>query len=216
MAAAYAIQDETIAALGCLGAWKISPVPQQGEPFCSPLPAESLHTDGTQLSLTDFKGLGVEVEVAVTLARDLAAGSSPQDARQAIGSVHLALELLSSRYSDRTAVPQLAAFADLQSNGAIVLGPAIYFGEMPEFGTQALSLELDGERAAETAAGSSTDNVLAALAWLADHASRRGSPLTAGTVVTTGARLGPVDFGGRKATANAPGLGAVTATFHQD
>lgn len=213
LASAYAVQDETLAALGPVGAWKVAPCPPSGEPACSPLLASAVHPDGISLRHRDLPGLGIEVEVAVKLARDLPGTATVEDVRAAIASVHLALELLSSRFADRKSVPQLAAFADLQSSGGIVLGAPVPFSKLPEFGNQAMSLVLDGLAAGSTGTGPTTDNMLSALAWLARHSAARGAPLAAGTVIITGARLGPIAFHGRSADAEAPGLGTVGAVF---
>ena len=215
---AYAIQSETVAALGPVGAWKVTPMPAEGEPFASPILARDVHNSGSTLRRADLPGLGIEVEVAVTLATDLpakAGGYSAGAVRAAIGSIHVVLEVLASRYRDRKAVPRLAGFADLQSNGAVVVGPAVVTPQLPEFGIQAMSLALDGMQVQSTTGDATTENVLAALAWLADHAAARGLPLKAGDVVITGARLGPQasTFTGTSAVATAPGLGTVSAAF---
>jgi 2-keto-4-pentenoate hydratase len=214
---AYTIQNETVAALGKVGAWKVQPIPDNGgTPACAPLLASVIHQTGVELKHADLKGLAIEVEVAVTLDRDFPQRDTPyiaKDMQPAIGSVHLAFELLASRYTDRKAVPQLAGIADLQSNAAIVLGAPVPFDTLPDVGQQAIQLLFDGTEAATTPTGPTTENLLSALAWLANHAVGRGSPLTSGTVVITGARLGPVPFAGKRAVAEAPGLGSVTANF---
>jgi 2-keto-4-pentenoate hydratase len=215
-ATAYAIQDETVAALGPVGAWKVAPMPSDGVPFCAPILKRDVHHSGVELKRSGLAGLGIEVEIAVTLRSDLppkAGGYQPGDIQAAIGSIHLAIEVLASRYRDRTAVPQLAGIADLQSNGAVVVGAAVSAEELPEFGEQALSLSFDGEVVQTSAGNASTDNVLRSLAWLADHAAERGTPLKAGDVVITGSRLGPTPFGGAVAAAEAPGLGSVSVRF---
>ena len=218
LADAYAIQSETIAALAPVGAWKVTPMPAEGEPFASPILARDVHNSGATLRRADLPGLGIEVEVAVTLATDLpakAGGYSADAVKAAIGSIHVVLEVLASRYRDRKAVPRLAGFADLQSNGAVVVGPAVVTPPRPDVGTQAMSLALDGMQVQSTTGDATTENVLAALAWLADHAAARGLPLKAGDVVITGARLGPQasTFTGTSAVATAPGLGTVSAAF---
>jgi len=215
---AYAIQNETIAALGTIGAWKVTPMPAEGEPFCSPILARDVYNSGATLRRADLPGLGIEVEVAVTIATDLparAGGYSPAAVKAAIGSIHVVLEVLASRYHDRKAVPRLAGFADLQSNGAVVVGPAVVVTQLPEFGAQVMSLALDGVQVQSTNGDATTENVLAALTWLADHAAARGTPLKAGDMVITGARLGPQPstFTGTSAVATAPGLGTVAASF---
>lgn len=215
-AAAYAIQNETIAALGQVGAWKVTPMPAEGVPFCSPLPKSVVYDTGVALKRSELAGLSIEVEVAVMFDKDLPAkegGYTPAEIHASLRSVHIALELLSSRYVDRGAVPKLAGMADLQSNGGVIVGPAVAPATLPEFAEQAMTLKFDGAEVQSTTGDASTDNVLTTLAWLAGHAAERGLPLKAGDVVITGARLGPVDFSGTEAVADAPGLGTVRFTL---
>lgn len=213
---AYLIQNETVAALGRVGAWKVQPLPETGQPFAAPILASNVIPNNAELRSADFPSLGIEVEIAIVLNRDLAAlpqGYTAADMQSAIGSVHLALELLASRFVDRKKVPQLTGIADLQHSGGVVLGEAMASSAMPEFSQQAIQLEIDGTVVASTTGNASTQNVLGALAWLANHASARGLPLKAGDIVITGARLGPVDLTGSKVQANAAGFESVSVTF---
>lgn len=213
---AYRIQNETVAALGPVGAWKVAPMPETGLPFCSPILKADIVADGAVLERRRLAGLAIEVEIAFVLRHDLPAGATDyavDEIRPAIGGILPVIEIVASRYADRRAVPQLAAIADLQSSGALVLGKALAVDALPEFGRQAMRLELDGTLAQETGEGATTANALSALAWLAGHAARRGLPLSAGTVVITGARLGPTPFSGERALASADGLGALSVRF---
>ena len=215
-AQAYKVQTATMAALGPVGAWKVQPIPQSGEPFTSPILASNIFADGAELKSADFNGLAMEVEVAVLLGTDLPARPNPYgaaDMSKAIASVHVALEILSSRFRDRTKIPSLVAIADLQNNGGVVLGPAVSLAELPEFGQQRMTLQFDGKEAQSTETGATTSNMLQALAWLANHAAGRGLPLKKGDVVITGARLGPLPFSGEHVMATAEGLGTVSCRF---
>lgn len=214
--AAYQVQDETVRALGPVGAWKVAPMPADGVPFCSPILARDIYADKAALKLVDFLGLAIEVEVAVTIGRDLpakAGGYTPDELRVALASIHVALEIVASRYTDRSKLPQLAGIADLQSGGAVVLGAAVSPINLPEFGEQVMSLRFDEETVQTTPGNATTDNVLVSLAWLADHAAARGMPLKQGDVVITGARLGPKPFASGTVTAEASGLGVVSVSF---
>lgn len=211
--AAYAIQNETIAALGPVGAWKVTPTPVEGPLFASPILKAGVYQDGATLMAADLPGIAIEVEVAVTIGQDLPGkpgGYTPADIKPALASIHIAIEVLATRYKDRKAVPQLAGIADLQSSGAVIVGPAVSAADLPEFGQQAMALAYDGVEVKTTPGNANTENVLASLAWLANHAAARGLPLTAGTVVITGARIGPADVSPSKVSAEAPGLGSVS------
>lgn len=213
---AYRIQNETIAVLGPVGAWKVQPMPETGQPFAAPILARTIFADGAELRTADFPSLGIEVEVAVTLNRDLPSREmdyTAEDLQAAIGSVHLAFEVLASRFIDRLKVPLLAGIADLQHSGAIVLGSAVTPATLPEFGTQSIELSIDGAVVAVTQGNATTSNMLTALAWLANHTAGRGLPLKTGDVIITGSRIGPLPVSGKKIVASAPGLGTLTANF---
>ena len=213
---AYRIQNETVAVLGPVGAWKVQPMPQTGLPFAAPILARTIFADGADLRIADYPSLGIEVEVAVTLNRDLPLRSqdyTADDLQAAIGSVHLAFEVLASRFIDRSKVPLLAGIADLQHSGAVVLGAAVAPVPLPEFGTQAIELSVDGTVVASTPGNAPTSNMLTALAWLANHAASRGLPLKTGDVIITGSRIGPLPVTGKKLVASAPGLGTVSVNF---
>ena len=213
---AYRIQSEIVSKLGPVGAWKVQPLPESGQPFAAPILAGTVFPDGATLRRADIPNLGIEVEVALTLGRDLppiAHGYSAATVRDAIGSIHIAIEILSSRFADSKSVPQLAGIADLQSGAGIVLGPAVPPDTLPEFSQQAMELSFDDAVVATTPGNASTENVLSSLAWLANHAATRELPLKAGDVVITGARIGALPFSGKHVFARAPGLGEVSVVF---
>lgn len=213
---AYRIQNESVARLGAVGAWKVQPLPQTGQPFAAPILASTIFLDGVTLPRADFPNLAIEVEVALTLNRDLpdtTGGYTAETVRSAIAGIHVALEVLSSRFVDSKSVPQLAGIADLQSGAGIVMGPTVSAETLPEFSQQMMELSFDGAVTATTPGNASTENMLASLAWLANHTVARGLPLKAGTIVITGARLGALPFAGQHVHAKAPGLGEVSATF---
>lgn len=213
---AYQVQFETVTSLGPIGAWKVQPIPESGQPVASPLLANTIFSDGVTLRAADFPDTGIEVEVAVIINRHFPAtpqGYVAADMRDAIDSIHIALEILSSRFVDRRKMPPLATTADLQSASGIVLGAAVPAKDLPEFGQQAMSLSFDGVEAQTTSGNATTDNLLSSLAWLANHAAARGLALKPGDVVITGSRLGPLTPTGQKVLANAPGLGSVSASF---
>lgn len=142
------------------------------------------------------EGLGIEVEVTVTLGAD-----------NAIASLHMSYELFQSRYADRTQVGFASVLADHLNNAGIVVGPAAT-AEVP-LETLEVVLTEDGVEIARTATGMSLDETKTNIAWLAKHAAKHGAPLAAGTVILTGARLGPIGIKpGSRYVATSP-LGAV-------
>lgn len=178
---AYAIQDSSMRLLGPVGGWKTT---ISGDLRCSPIPAGTiLSTPATMPASRPYK---IEVEIGVMIGRDLDTQQSAGTIRSAIASVHPAIEIVLSRFSE--GVPMEMGLADCQSCEAVIAGPAIEHWEQFDFANVALTLSIDGEAVATTNQGASLDAMLPALAWLANHALARGLPLRRGHLIITGAR----------------------------
>lgn len=188
MAGVYALQDEIIAQIGPVGGWKIL-AGGQSEPTCSPIPANRWFADGDTLSASRHRFVLAEVEIAVKLGTDLPAGADAAAAEAAIASIHPIIEMVGSPFVDRDAVEANAKLGDLQSNGAVIVGPALEPAIKAELTTLSVRLLLDGAEAKATEAGASWLAIVEAVRWLASHAASRGLPLRAGDVIITGARV---------------------------
>jgi 2-keto-4-pentenoate hydratase len=213
---AYAIQDATVRQQGRVGAWKVSPMRPGAPPNCAPIAASHLHA--SPACITGIAAPEVEVEIAVRLGRDLPAREAAYEAdemRAAVAALHPAIEVLDSRFLDRRAVSPFSAMADGQSNAAVVIGDGLEGWGGLDLGRLAIRLRIAGRECAATDGGAGTDNVLAALAWLANHAAARCGGLKKGDVVITGARIGPwsVTELPAEVAADVAGLGNVTITF---
>lgn len=197
-AEAYAIQDAVVRAVGPRGGWKVSPL-REGRARCSPIPARFFVDAPAQFDATFLSGCLAEAEIAVRFKEaPLARGRAPSPANLAdcIASVHPAVELLSSRFAVPDSAPDLHRLADLQGCAAVVLGaPATGWSGL-EFAELPFALALAGQEVSLKLNSPTTGQTLEALCWLADHAASRGTPLKAGDVVITGARLGPVSLRG--------------------
>jgi len=188
MSGVYALQDRIMAGIGPAGGWKIL-AGGEGEPICSPIPANRYFTDGAALEARHHRFIIAEVEVAVLLGADLFGAPNRFEVEAAIASIHPALEMVGNPFADRDATPRNLQLGDLQSNGAVVVGPALSHdirGALPEL---PVSLAYDGKVVKETAKGASWADIVAALVWLAPHAESRGLPLKAGQAIITGARI---------------------------
>jgi 2-keto-4-pentenoate hydratase len=190
-AAAYAVQDAALEGAMPYG-WKVGPADVPGSLCAAPLRGVAPYSSPHTLSGPGASTMAIEVEVAVTLGADLPGGASAEEVGRSIAGVHLAYELFSSRYADRAKVAFPSLLADHLSNAGIVVGTGQAFD--PDLRLDTLEIELlsDGEPAGNSASGPTLATVLEQLAWLADHASGRGFPLRRGTVVLTGARIGPL------------------------
>lgn len=183
----FALQDAVIARLGAVGGWKIA-AGSGPEPMCAPVPQNRYFADGARLDGAHHRFVIAEVEVALTLARDLPAGAGLAEAEAAIGTIHPALEMVGSPFVDRDAMPRNLQLGDLQSNGAIILGPAIDGDTRAALATLDVTLTHDGAAVHVVTKGASWTETVEAVAWLSGHAASRNLPLTAGQVIITGAR----------------------------
>jgi 2-keto-4-pentenoate hydratase len=171
-AGAYALQDEIIGQIGTVGGWKI--LAGASALSCSPIPANRF--------------VLAEVEIAVKLGADLGADADAAAVEAAIASLHPILEMVASPFVDRDAIAANAKMGDLQSNGCVIVGPALDPAIKTELTTLPVRLLLDGTEAKAATAGASWATIVEALRWLASHAAARGLPLSAGQVIITGAR----------------------------
>jgi 2-keto-4-pentenoate hydratase len=180
-------------------AWKVGAAGPDAAITSAPLPA--VRPGGSTLSGPVFQRRGIELELALRLARDIddperlaRAGS----AAACIASVHAALEVVESRIAGWPEVPALAKLADLQSHGTLVLGDAAAWRPadgLPRLQQLAATLDVDGTRAADTVGGHPAPDLCRLLAALARQAADQGWPLRAGTVITTGSCTGMVFVG---------------------
>jgi 2-keto-4-pentenoate hydratase len=188
MAGVYDMQNRIIAGIGPVGGWKIV-AGGQGEPLSSPIPANRFFANGATLDAKTHRHFIAEVEVAVLLGADLFGKPNQFEVEAAIASIHPVLEMVANPFTDRDATPRNLQLGDLQSNGAVVVGPAIANNIRADLPTLAVSLVYDGTLAKDVATGASWDDIVAALVWLAPHAEARGFPLKAGQTIITGARV---------------------------
>lgn len=188
MAAVYDMQNRIIAGIGPVGGWKIL-AGGQGEPLCSPIPSNRFFANGAQLDAKTHRFIIAEVEVAVLLGADLFGKPNQFEVEAAIASVNPALEMVANPFTDRDATPRNLQLGDLQSNGAVVVGPALADEAREALPTLPVSLSYDGKTVKDVATGASWADIVAALVWLAPHAEARGFPLKAGQTIITGARI---------------------------
>lgn len=185
--AVYTVQDEIIRQAGAVGGWKVT-AGLGHPPLCAPIPANRCFVDGDRIDGPRHRIFLAEIEFAVRLGADLFAGASARDVEAAIASVHPAIELIGNPFIDRDAQPRNVQLADLQSNGAVVVGPDMDRAITASLATLPVGLEFDGRPVHNVETGASWDDTVKAIAWLADHAEARGLPLKAGQVIITGAR----------------------------
>ncbi|WP_228747458.1 fumarylacetoacetate hydrolase family protein [Bradyrhizobium sp. BR 10289] len=191
-AAAYAIQDATLAAIGPIGGWKVGAPNAEAEPNCAPLPASGLLASGARLARGGLRG--VEAEVALRVARTLTADdiALPEaELARAFDAAYPAIEVVETRLADWTSSDALAKLADLQSHGALLLGPAaaVNIASIDLRRVEA-HISIGGDVGKQTTGGNPAGDIWRMLRWLIRHCTDRGVPLSRGQIVTTGSCTG--------------------------
>jgi 2-keto-4-pentenoate hydratase len=211
---AYAIQYSIAGLCGAIGGWKVG-LPKPGdEPRATPIPAIYVIPSGGRWPASEPTRL--EVEFAVKIKTSLPKRDSPyvrEEVLGAIGSAHIAFELLGARFQDRKQVAGLTLLADGQSNGGLVVGAPIPDWTQVDLAKLAMTLRVDGAVEATTFVGPAVDPTVDALVWLANHAAEHIGGLREGQVVLTGARIGPTTVPAQRGVEAQTGEARVSVTL---
>jgi 2-keto-4-pentenoate hydratase len=179
--------------------------------------AKGVHESGAQLKAGDYVHVGVECEIAVKLARDLAPSEAPFTAEwvgESIEAYHPAIEIVDDRYVKWETMGAPTLVADDFFAAGCVLGEAVARSAVPDLLDVVGRAVING---AEVGRGIGAD-VLGhphnALAWLANHLAADGRGLHAGQIVLTGSLVKTVWLNaGDSVVMELSGLGAVAVDF---
>jgi 2-keto-4-pentenoate hydratase len=210
--AAMAVQAEVARRLGeTVGGWKVAIA--EGRPVAAPLFASLVGPSGTTRSFGPALA-GLEVEVAVRLARDVPAGAGRDAVLAAVDQVLVGIEIVESRWRDRTGAPFAANVADNMANGYYVTGDRRGPEALRDLSGLQCRLTLDEETLFEgPAEHGSGDPLVPLVAYAAAPYDGLGG-FRAGQIVTTGTLCGlvPVPRPGR-VRAVLSGLGEASLTL---
>lgn len=197
-AAAYAAQAAVAQALGWFvgGAprhWKSGGPSRTALQTHAPLPPAGVWASPARAGAWPLRLRGIEAELALRLGRDvdaaLAATLDVAAATALVDAVCVSIEIVESRWVEGLDAPPLAKLADLQSHGALVLGPWVPFVPC-DWSRQACRVTIGSAAPLEfTGTHSMGDPAWVLPAWLR-HATAGGAAVAAGTVVTTGTWCG--------------------------
>lgn len=198
---AYAVHDEVATAMGWDAAptlpshWKGGgPTPASTAVFAR-LPGPWVRPSPGQLAAGDFHRLGIEIEVAFRLARDVTAedlaARGTHDAAALLDAMAVSIELVDFRWQGADRAPAMLKLADLQSNGALVVGDWTPIRPV-DWKAQTAVLRVDGREIGRyQGAHPCGDPLWMTSQWL-QHAVLRHGRLAAGSVLTTGSWCGLV------------------------
>lgn len=216
-AAAYAVQAAVAQALGWFGGqvprhWKSGGAGRDAVLTHAPLPPAGVRASPADLRDDHFQFRGIEAEIALRLGEPVDAARAASGRPVAVDALCVAIEIVDSRWAEATAAPAWDRLADLQSHGALVLGPWVRFAPR-DWTVQQVRVEI-GESVREfRGTHAFGDPTWGLLPWLR-HATRDGVALPAGTVVTTGTWCGlPLASPGDRVRVAFEGIGEAEALF---
>ena len=215
VAEAHAIQDATTVALGKrVGAFKATN-PPNGEPTRGLIYADTIHPTPATIPAVSVPACGVEGEVAFIFRHDLPPRPQPyaRDEVAAVVDALAAIEVVDSRYSDRTKVSNLENLADSVSNGAFVHAAPLPDWRGLELGRLRVTLTVNGATVLSREGGHPTGDPLGVAVALVNM-MRDQDGVQAGQFVTCGTFTG-LRFlkPGDACDVTFDGLGAVRVTF---
>src|SRR6202158_293193 len=224
----YRIQDALHGLLsadfGALVGYKIgctSPVMQRyldiPHPCGGGVFAKGGHESGASLSYRDFVRVGVECEIAVRLARDLAASQAPFTADSvalAIEAYLPAIEIVDDRYAKWETMGAPTLVADDFFAAGCVLGKPVARSVAPDLLEVVGRALINGVEAGQGTGAAVLGHPHNALAWLANHLAAEAKSLRAGQIVLTGSLVKTVWLNaGDNVVMELAGLERVEATF---
>ena len=201
-ALAYAAQDQLIGLIDSpVVGWKVGATSTASQeklgvkaPICGPIFERTLTTSGSKLAMSSFHHPpALESEFAFTIGTDVALIGDEvtrTTAREIVSSVHVAIELVCSRFDSNFAADPALLVADGALHSLLVLGPGNDPDSAGDLKEQALFTSVDDNVIAQGTGKEVLGDPYESLAWLCKHLARRGMQLTAGSLVTTGAATG--------------------------
>lgn len=190
---ALAIQREVSAHMhDTIGGWKCG-TPAEDRVVVAPIYQRTISSAERCAVWSENGQIRIEPELAFVIGHDLPARDQAYDqvaVGGAIARVHLALELIDSRYDDPAELSFADKLADGLVNQGLWLGPAIPWAQAKE-ARRFLIQWSAGQGDAITLKGQHpNDDPLAPLYWLVEHLRSTGQGLQAGQVVITGSYAG--------------------------
>ena len=146
------------------------------------------HADEASFALADYHHVGVECEIAVSLAADLPGGHDyDQDSvATAVRTVMAAIEVVDDRYIDYRSLDTPTLIADDFFAAGCVLGPPVADWRGLDLAKLAGRMTIDGNEVGNGVGGDNLGHPFAALAWLANSRADARAPLRAGEFVLLG------------------------------
>ena len=196
----YDTQDRLLRLLGARTVgWKLgvgSPKALKAANLARPMIGQVIETEryesGATVKISSTTPVTIEFEVAYVLARDVAPGSAPARALDAVAETRATLELVHSRFTNRRAVGWPSFAADDSAFRALVVGD-ILDSTTTESLFDAVVVFEDDHAVARGLRGDDRTDSVGSLTALFAHAAERNITLRSGEIVSTGAVAQPFE-----------------------
>ena len=225
LAEGYAIQDAMVAtAAQPVSGWKIAATSKAGqehigvtEPLAGRLFKKFVLQDGARLPAAPLHMAVIEAEFAFRMGREL----KPRDAAyektevcDAVGALHLAIEVPDARFERFAEVGPAQIVADDAFASWFVLGPQVNEWRRLDLSVQKVRAFKNGALFGEGVGANALGDPRIALTWIANHLSQRGIGLREGDIITTGTCITPAAIGpGDQMVVEFVGLGRLDVSF---
>ncbi|KPL95030.1 hypothetical protein [Vibrio splendidus] len=201
-----------------VGGWKCL-LPLAEEKFIvAPIFSGSIQQGEVCELFADNNVVRVEPEIAFTLAKSLPAnqeGYCEEQINEAIGSCHMALELMQSRFADDSGAEFYERLADGLVNQGLFIGPEI--DREKAFISAEINIEVTQGEQVQVFDGKHPNTLPPSpIYWLINYMTRRGVDFQAGEAIITGSYCGIVEMEFDKLTTfHYQDIGEYQVTFKQ-
>ena len=194
---AYAVQDGLAASAGlAVAGYKIGATNVQVQacfgvdaPFSGRIFSDLVGGSPLTVPANTVNFYAIEAEFDFVMGDALPPREAPyarDEVKAAVASVHPAIEVPDSRYTDWLSMNAEDLIGDNAIGCMLCLGPAAAGGLDHDLAGQPVIVRVNGEVASEGAGSNVLGDPWNVMVWLANHLSARGIVLEAGHVVTTG------------------------------
>lgn len=185
------------------------------EPTVAPLLEGMIVPADTVFGPRKFYNPEVEAEIAVELRDSIQGAASVDEVRQAAAGVRLAIEVADTRYVDKPAQGVAGSIADLNSCGALVVGPLEPLSQLDALREADVTARLGDGTEVPGLPREARPDPLAVVAFLTEFLDRRGDVLQSGAIITTGTHTPPTRSGPGLISVEFAGLGNISARLSE-
>ncbi len=185
---AYLVQQLVLDELGGWAGYKIGAGSPTAVPQFAPLPAKKVFGAATGIRRDDYTRIGLELEIAFSFAEDIdhAVSEQADEVIDAIDTMSVVVEIVDSRFDSWPNVDPLLQLADLQNNGALVIGDSRPYDRTFDFSAPTVSFYCGDHSIYEGVARHPAGDPRRLIAWLVARTLETGHSIPARTVLTTG------------------------------